>query len=361
MADYRRQLGVGAVFALVLLRLAIGWHFFREGIAKLAYDDGQRQFHVAFSAESFLSQAKGPLADRFHVWAPSGHDWSKRLAVRHEDRAPTSDETADRAKWFADYEKRHADAGAKGEPAPVEFPPFAPYHDWAIRIAEDWRAIVANVSSIAGLTDEQRQRAAQILKDRQQQLSDYLASQSDAIADYQHELWRLGDWRAMPEAANVPYLQKRIASKATETTAIATPWLNQVRDFEQKFIGDLHELLTPAQRSQAITTQSLEDALISSEQKQLERLNVGVTILTIAVGACLLVGFFTRSASLAGALFLLAVVATQPPWIADAAPIYNQIVELAGLLVLGGTRAGRWFGLDYITYSLFHRHRDIDN
>ena len=52
-----------------------------------------------------------------------------------------------------------------------------------------------------------------------------------------------------------------------------------------------------------------------------------VTILTIGVGVCLLLGFFTRLASLAGALFLLGVIATQPPWVADAAPTINQIIE----------------------------------
>jgi uncharacterized membrane protein YphA (DoxX/SURF4 family) len=352
---------VGAVFALVLLRLAIGWHFFREGIGKLAYDDGQRQYHIAFSAEGFLSQAKGPLADRFHAWAPSGHDWAKLLAKPKESRPPTPEEEAEHTKWLADSEKRHAEAEKNKEPGPAEFPPFAPYYDWATRLVADWKSILANVTSITGLTDEQRQRAATMLNDRVEQLSDYLASQSDAIADYQHELWRLDGWRNTPEAAGVPYVQKRITTKAAETTAAATPWINQARDFEQKFIDDLRGLLTPEQKAQAITSQSLNSALVSDEQKRLQRLNLGVTILTIAVGVCLLLGFFTRLASLAGALFLLAIIATQPPWIADVAPTYNQIVEFAALLVLAGTGAGRWFGLDYITYSLFHRRRDVDD
>ena len=192
-------------------------------------------------------------------------------------------------------------------------------------------------------------------------LADYLADQSEAISDYQHELWRLDSWRDMPEAAAVPYLQKRITTKTAETTAAATPWVNQVRDFEQKYIDDLRTLLTPEQKAQATTTQSFDTALTSPQQATLRRLNVGVTILTITVGACLLLGFFTRLASLAGALFLLAVIATQPPWIADAVPTYNQIVEFAALLVLAGTGAGRWFGLDWITYALFQRRHDIDD
>ena len=38
VADSRRQLGGFAVLALVLLRLAIGWHFFSEGLEKIEYD-----------------------------------------------------------------------------------------------------------------------------------------------------------------------------------------------------------------------------------------------------------------------------------------------------------------------------------
>jgi uncharacterized membrane protein YphA (DoxX/SURF4 family) len=357
LADYRRQLGAGAVIALVLLRLAIGWHFFREGLGKLAYDEGTRQYHVAFSAESFLAQAKGPWAAKFKAWAPNVHDWVGLLEVPRQNHEPSAEEAAQQAKSQAEYNERQARASKNGGRPPVEFPPSAAYGDWAAQIAEDWKAIFSNVTAIPGLSEEQRHRAAEVFSQRVQQLSDYLATQADAITDNQHELWRLDGWRAMPEAADVPYQQKRIATKAAETTAAATPWVNQVRDLEQKFIDDLRGVLTPEQKSQAITTQALETALRSPQQARLNRLNVGVTILTVGVGACLLLGFFTRLASLAGALFLAAVVATQPPWVADAAPTYNQIVELAGLLVLAATGAGRWLGIDYLTYRLFSRSR----
>jgi uncharacterized membrane protein YphA (DoxX/SURF4 family) len=361
LADRRRKLGLFAVLALVLLRLAIGWHFFREGLSKLAYDDGTRQYRIAFSAEGFLSQAKGPLADRFHSWGPTVHDSSALLTVPRQSHATTADEAAEHVKWLADYEGRRAAAETKKESAPVEFPPFAPYHDWAVRVVNDWRAILSNVTGMSVLSEDQRHRAAEFFHQRQEQLADYLADQSEAISDYQHELWRLDGWRDMPEAAAVPYLQKRITTKTAEMTAAATPWVNQVRDFEQKYIDDLRTLLTPEQKAQATTTQSFETALTSPQQATLRRLNVGVTILTITVGACLLLGLFTWLASLAGALFLLAVIATQPPWIPDAVATYNQIVEFAALLVLAGTGAGRWFGLDWITYALFQRRHDIDD
>jgi uncharacterized membrane protein YphA (DoxX/SURF4 family) len=82
-----------------------------------------------------------------------------------------------------------------------------------------------------------------------------------------------------------------------------------------------------------------------------------VIVLTIGVGSCLLLGFFTRLASLAGALFLSAVIASQPPWVPGAESTIYQTVEFAGLLVLAGTGAGRWLGLDYFSYALFNRFR----
>ena len=38
----------------------------------------------------------------------------------------------------------------------------------------------------------------------------------------------------------------------------------------------------------------------------------------------------------------------------------DWVVEFAGLLVLAGTGAGRWAGLDFFTYALFHRDRDVE-
>ena len=44
---------------VVVLRVLIGWHFLYEGVAKLTKPD--------WSAAGFLKQARGPLADLFHV------------------------------------------------------------------------------------------------------------------------------------------------------------------------------------------------------------------------------------------------------------------------------------------------------
>ncbi len=51
------------VWAIVLLRVLIGWHFLYEGIAKLSAP--------SWSAAGFLSQSRGPFASFFHSLAAS--------------------------------------------------------------------------------------------------------------------------------------------------------------------------------------------------------------------------------------------------------------------------------------------------
>ena len=135
-------------------------------------------------------------------------------------------------------------------------------------------------------------------------------------------------------------------------------WVDQVGQFEQEFLVTLRHILTPEQQADAATLAAMDSALVQPQQARLHWINLAATGLTLGVGACLLLGFFTRLAALAGALFLLAVIATQPPWVPDAAPTIMQGIELAALLVLAGTRAGRWLGLDFFTYALFgHREQ----
>ncbi|MEX2092730.1 MAG: hypothetical protein WD971_08640 [Pirellulales bacterium] len=167
VADRRRQLGGFAVLALVLLRLAIGWHFFSEGLEKIERDSATGQYRITFSAAGFLSQAKGPLADVFRGLMPNGHDWQRLLAVPHQNRPLTAEEAK----------------AAAGQ---------APYQNWFARVVADWQAILDKATAVPGLTEEQIRQAKSTFELRQQELKEYLAGESAAIAEYQHELWRLG-------------------------------------------------------------------------------------------------------------------------------------------------------------------------
>ncbi|MGD9633014.1 MAG: DoxX family protein [Pirellulales bacterium] len=328
--DSRRSLGGFAILALVLLRLAIGWHFFTAGMEKIERtDDGYR---VAFTAAPFLGMAKGPFADTFKSLAPSGHDWQQLLAVPHQKKTLTAEE----AKTAGDN------------------PPYKP---WVDRIKADWQAVADKAAAVPGLTEDQVARVKAAFAARVTELDAYLQGETAAIADYQHELWRLDQWRAKPEATTLPFEQERITKKQADTAVKAKAWVAGVASLEQGMIKEFRNVVEPNQKTVTMAA-NMETATTGPEEASLQRVNMGATILTLGVGVCLLLGMFTRTASIVGALFLLSVIATQPPWVATAEPTINQTVELAGLLVLAGTGAGRWLGLDFFSWALFHRNDD---
>jgi uncharacterized membrane protein YphA (DoxX/SURF4 family) len=356
MFDERRYLGTFAVFSLVLLRLVIGWHFFREGTQKLEYDRHDGQLRLVFTAEGFMNQAKGPLARWYHAQSAAGHGWQQLLARPQRHAPSTPEEAAAAAKWAEDYQRRRDQAKERGEPAPVEFPPTAPYHDWAVRIADDWRAARDEFKKIPGITEEQERQADAALQKHLQLLADYLAGEAQAMADYRHELWRLQNWRASSEAGDVPFVDERIATKAAETAGTPAAWTREVDALQIAYHDELRHILTGEQREQPQTAAAFEEALTGPVQDRLEIVNLVVTVLIIAVGVCLMLGLFTWLAAVAGALFLVGVIVSQPPWLQDSLPTMANIIEFAALLVLAGTRAGRWLGLDYFAYALASRY-----
>src|SRR2546423_5879433 len=126
MVDRRRILGSFAVFALVVLRLVIGWHFFGEGTKKLQYDRHDGAFHLAFSADDFLTMAKGPLASLYLAHTPDEHGWRQLFATPRENAHPTEKQAAEQSKWQHDFNDRKAAAAKIHELPPVEFSPSAP-------------------------------------------------------------------------------------------------------------------------------------------------------------------------------------------------------------------------------------------
>jgi uncharacterized membrane protein YphA (DoxX/SURF4 family) len=119
----------------------------------------------------------------------------------------------------------------------------------------------------------------------------------------------------------------------------------------------LRGVLTAEQESNSQTVDVASEALGDAKSRKLHQMDVAVTCLIIGVGACLLLGFCTRVAAIGGIAFLTMVVASQPPWVAGATPTYNQIVEIAALLVVFAAGAGRWFGLDFFLRALCCRRR----
>ncbi len=358
--DSRRILGGFGVFSLVLLRLVIGWHFFVEGTKKIQYDRHDGSWRLVFSADKeFLDLAKGPLAPLYLAHSKSEHEWRTLLAMPRENVPPTAEQTAAQAKWAKEYAQRRTDAKKKGELAPVEFAPGSAAHDWATKVADDWRAAVNEFKALPKMTEDQKKRADKALEARLEELGEFIANESENITLYRHELWRLANWRKSPEAGELPFLNQRIATKNGETNSQLAGWKQQIHDFEAGLQNDLSSILSADQKAQSTTLAAANSAMADANQHNLDFINVLATTVVIGVGLCLIFGFFTRIAAIVGALFLFGVVASQPFWVAGTAPTIYQAVEMTACLALAGTGAGRWAGMDGCLAALFGRRRTV--
>jgi uncharacterized membrane protein YphA (DoxX/SURF4 family) len=85
------------------------------------------------------------------------------------------------------------------------------------------------------------------------------------------------------------------------------------------------------------------------------RINQIVPWFDVAVGLCLLLGFFTPLAALAGAVFLGSVVLGQYPPATGPTSTNYQLIESMACLVLAGTGAGRFAGLDYFLHLIVRK------
>lgn len=345
------------VVALVFLRLCVGWHFFNEGIKKFEYDQSRGEWKLAFSAEGFLSGAKGPFAAWYHNQAPTAHHWREAIA---NPKQLSPEESAKLNSWVGSYVKRRQAELQQGKVNPPQYVEFSPADAWGKNILGDWKAIQKRFANLKGLSEEQQKQAEEVYKKYELHLADFLAEESLAIEAYQHELWRLAQAQDEPGSGEVPFEISRVTDLETRLNSTPRTWIAEVKAMDQGFAGDLFGVLTPEQRDSALGRQVLA-VVENPEVRSLERTNWTVSLVVTGVGVCLLLGLFTRTAAVVGALFLLSVMLSQPPWVPGAmspVPYYYQLVEFAALLFLAAVGAGRWAGLDYIIQGLWHkRHR----
>lgn len=325
------------------MRLAIGWHFYSEGLEKL---------EPGFSSAGLLSASVGPLHGFYESFVPSPGDYEANLATPRQWGAINSQQAAENADWLAAYKKTVADtkkanAEAKkaGEPQvamPVEFAPHSPYSEWAAEIVDQWANKRDKAARIAKDKDGRR-LAEDIYRTHLAILNEYLSTESEAIEEFRHELWRLQEMQQKPGAEELAFREERIAEKKAETWRTARSWKAGVTTLEHAYTSDL-VTLAGDERSAWRKLRS---------PSSLDWIDPLVTCVVLGVGVCMMLGFCTRLAGIVGAGFLLSVMATQPPWVVGANTEYlgYQMAEVGAMLTLAATGAGRWYGLD----SLFCR------
>jgi uncharacterized membrane protein YphA (DoxX/SURF4 family) len=209
------------------------------------------------------------------------------------------------------------------------------------------------------LNDDQRKQAEEIYKRYELHLADFLAEESVAIEAYQHELWRLEQAQSRPGSGEVPFEIARLTDLDTRLSSTPRTWIAEIKSMDQGYADELLAVLTPEQRNSAMGARARK-VLENPEVRHLERMNWIVALVVTGVGVSLLFGLFTRVGAVVGALFLLSVMLSQPPWVPGAmspVPYYYQLVEFAALVFLAAVGAGRWAGLDFIIHGLWARRR----
>ena len=204
------------------------------------------------------------------------------------------------------------------------------------RIVTEWDALDRRWES--RWSDEQKAKAKKARRQRQEQLDEFLAYLGSDLTEHRQAvtLWRE---RQSARDAGISFRRERQWDQESKLIQKATPWVAEVQEIEAAYARDL----------QGISGEPTVDAAGGKTW-----VDHSVTWVTLGVGVLLLLGLFTRLASLTGAGFLLSVMATQPFWISgtDQTYGYYQFVEILALLLLAVVGAGRFWGLDYFLGAL---------
>ena len=199
-------ISAATVVMLVALRVAIGWHFFQEGLEHKNNPNWSRE------VEGFLNQAKGPLAPLYAGQTPSFHGFNQQLLASYDAHA-LADATI----------KAEQDAAAKSDSdKKVESAPKPENSDiygaWYASVAKDWKSDAAAVANFYHFTDEQIQATGALQEQYAGRLAEILAGYEPDIKLYRQEVAKNQDLAALPGTADIPNRSARLAKRSANPT-----------------------------------------------------------------------------------------------------------------------------------------------
>jgi uncharacterized membrane protein YphA (DoxX/SURF4 family) len=359
---------------LVLLRLAIGWHFLVEGVDKIRSVDlvGTTSTNRPWTSKVYLRESQGPLSRWFH--------------------AQISDSDEEALALFAVQPVPDGQDPAKVSPGSR----ISPLLDQA------WNEYLERFAERYKLTDEQRQLAELKLRQAEDQAVLWLLGQKDhgdvhevektfggaSVKVRKTSLARLNDYRdkvheyrqimnvELPSFGRDVEKQRLGALKAELTRTrgellaeLETPLqesLKTVLTEEQVKLGPLDIPPRPLFAASSVA----EAREIVGHWNRTDWIDFATRYGLTLIGACLLVGLFTRTACIGGAGFLLLFYLAMPalPWLPESPKseghylyINKNSIEMLALLTLATTCSGRWMGLDGLVHAVcpWRRSRSV--
>ena len=297
--------------SLIFLRIVIGLHFFLEGSSHLR--------DPSWSSAGFRKAAVGPLASFLKSDLPETGDWKSTLGNVHSTNAVDVAAAADNwrssivEEWEALGERRNVVLRRSGWVAPA-----------------DW---VELSSAALGAADKK--------------LASMLDYANEDLLDFCRQVVRLKTTEKSAMAKDVPFMRDRVADKERELAGQKNGWMEEANAVGRELVSAWNEPLSAEERRIADT---------AVEPTRLWKADRFVSWSLTTIGACLVIGIFTKFNAVGGVFFLLSVVASQPFWLPAAQATYDQWVEIAGLLVLASMPLGAWAGIDAFLMPILKKY-----
>ncbi len=294
--------GFLAAFFLILLRIAIGWHFLYEGWEKV---ESRVNGHKPFSAEIYLRNSAGPFAPYFRSLIPD------------------------------------ADGLQTLDPATLK---------------QNAAADLSEISTLYDFDKDQQEKANAVLQKHLQWIAFWFTDPENAEkkAKYLRDLEVAED----VERARDP------TSYDLERSWEIRRGLDADRKTLTKPILDQEESFRAALEGLALPEQKKDHARPYVRPNSLEVVNVLTAYGLVAIGVCLILGFMTPWAALGAAVFLGMIYLSMPPW--PGMPpnpkaeghywiVSKNLIELIACLALAALPTGQWIGFDAVVFGARRR------
>ncbi len=223
-----------------------------------------------------------------------------------------------------------------------------PAKTWYDQVAQDWQRLHEQFVGEHSLSDEQKTSVKSSLDATLARAVAYFDSLGKDAGDFQYDAERLYRLKQVAGTDSLLYQRERVTESEGKLKAKAVRWSKEIGEFEEQMRSKWNSMLTDDQRK----------AEPPAATAKLRKIDAAMKYLILGVGVCLILGLFTRLASVVGAGFLLSVVLSQP--LLDLVtqtegPGPYVPVEMFALLMLATTAVGRWGGLDFFIHYLIVR------
>jgi uncharacterized membrane protein YphA (DoxX/SURF4 family) len=410
-----KTISLFACVFLVLLRLSIGWQFVWEGLWKL----NSQSKPVQWSAVNYLNNAQGPYREYFRNLIDDPNElrwldydymsqqwdhWAERFTAYYglsENQQKALKRLIDGpdTKVISNVElpnQEGSDEKVTFAKTPIKYDPQKKTMSFSTStppIPKDFARIYAQ------LGDEDKEMSKE-----EQRFRDQLRNLQKAAADLSYRKELAGRLKGDPGVTGVVFIEEVEKDRVQNRPKVAEEdhvvvvgdkqvYLDMLADYnEQLAVADqdfefdhLQSLWKKIQQKKntlvapikeldkelkqdalkLLTYEQLARGPLPPEKTRLYKVDQLTIWSLLILGGCLLVGFCTRLAALAGAGMLISFYLVWPPWPGvPEAPgpehalfVNKNIIEAIALMAIVFMPTSAWFGLDGMIGALFKRKR----